>query len=139
MANNYVLFSEAIEDLTKEEMCWWMELLDEIESAVEDEIPLDKGLYKIFEGSGCVDFQWSIDDNCVYFFSEESGDPEQVMLLVQLFLHKFRPDEKFSMQWAFTCSKSRPGQFGGGAAVATKKGIKYLDVGRWVQDQLEES
>jgi len=133
VANNYLLFSESIGPLTPKEEQWFVDAVEAIEDPPED--------------SGCpeiVDFQWGIQNHYVNFYSMESGDVEQVCNLVHEFFKAHRPDDRFTMRWAETCSKPRVGQFGGGMAAVTKWGITFLDMHEWEDfefkrhDMLEE-
>lgn len=120
MSDNYVLFSETIGPLTAKEEQWFVDAVDALENPPDD--------------SGCpgiVDFQWQIQNHEAWFYSEESGDPEQVCDLVHEFFKAHRPNDRFTMRWAETCSKPIEGQFCGGRAAVTKWGVTYLDQEDW--------
>lgn len=117
MANNYLQFSETIDNLTPEERVWATERLKEMMSKWEDDP--DTGWY----------FEWRIEDlpkPHLWLFSGESAEPEHVAAFVQEFLKKFRPEECFSLTWAATCSKMRVGEFDGGAVFVTAEYVHWM-------------
>ena len=120
MPNNYVLFSEQLGPLTPKEEQWWVSTIEAIEAMEGEEHVYD-----------LVDFQWEIQNHFVSFYSEESGDYGQVCELVQRFFKAHRPNDRFTMRWAETCSRPMVGQFMGGMAAVTKWGVTYLDMENW--------
>jgi len=122
MANNYLEFSEVIENLTPEEMNWWENDAEKI--GKED------------DNTVCYDFVLEKDRRIVWFYTDDGcGNVEAVALVVQEFLCKFRPDDCFSMEWASWCSKPRIGEFGGGAMFVTSHKIKFYNTSQWVCSQ----
>lgn len=75
----------------------------------------------------CCNFSISmpLDGSSALFDCDESGDPEAVATLIHAFFKKFRPDGYFKIGWATTCSKSRPGEFGGGTYVVTAQEVRH--------------
>lgn len=65
------------------------------------------------------------DGSRVFFDCDEYGDVDGVAKLVHAFFKKFRPDGYFEIGWATTCSKSRPGEFGGGTYVVTAQEMRH--------------
>lgn len=70
----------------------------------------------------------------LWLYAEEVGEPEHVASVLESFLKKFRPLETITFSWAYTCSKLRVNEFGGGAAVVTADGTKFLDAQSWAED-----
>lgn len=117
MANNYLQFSEVINNITPEETEWARTRLKEMTDKFSDSCG-DEGWY----------FEWAVHDAHdptqgphVWVYAEEGGEPEHVAEFFQEFLKKFRPDECLSLTWASFCSKLRVGEFGGGGFFVTAK------------------
>lgn len=134
MANNYVLFSEELTGLNDADVKW---IEDNILYYARSEEALD--MY----GAG-FDFEWA-DTNTgksVVFYSEDSGSVDAVIELVAKFAKERRsanPNFRWKIEWACTCSKPRVGEFGGGAAVVSPAGIKYIETSQWIDAQLKEA
>lgn len=124
MANNYLEFSEVIDNLTPEEMDWWENEAYKVDAEDDD-----------FQ---CCDYDIKRDERTVWFHADESGNLEAVDLVVTEFLKKFRPNEYFALTWSCGCSKPRIGEFGGGAMFVTAKGTKYTDSYTWLELQKQE-
>ena len=65
----------------------------------------------------------------------ERGYVDGAAQLVRKFLKKFRPDQCWSLTYATTCSKSRVGEFGGGAVVVTADEIRWQNAYEFVEQQ----
>lgn len=146
MANNYLQFSEVVTNLTPKEVAWLKEYLErmralcEIAQEGDHEHPIsreDRALIEELDlenwGFG---FDWKIDKDPewgdhLWIYTEESGDPHQVAVLVRRFLRKFRPDDCFILSYAETCSKPRVGEFSGGAFFVTAENIRSISAGDW--------
>lgn len=126
MANNYLEFSETIDNLTPEEMDWW------------ENDARDVGGYKEEEDDFCWDFELDRDQKSVWFHADEYGDVEAVATVVQAFLGKFRINDCFSLTWACWCSKPRVGEFGGGAMFVTAHEVKFHNSYQWVLEKQNE-
>lgn len=126
MANNYVLFSEALGPLTEEEIVWWGNAIDSIwDGANKDGEDKDPWV---------IDFDFHIADGSIYFSSMDSGDVDQVCDLVHRFFKEAKGDrreDRFTLRFAYTCSKSRPGEFGGGIVCVTRHDITHFDDSVW--------
>lgn len=133
MANHYLQFSEVIPNLTKPEAKWAEARLKEMTDKW-DEDP-DEGWY----------FKWEIHEEHkgdeekngthIWFFAEESGEPEHVVAFAKEFLRKFRPDSYFSISWASFCDKLRPGEFDGGACFVTAEREEWLVAYDFIQSK----
>jgi hypothetical protein len=129
MANNYLLFSETIDEITPAERNWIDRVLivDERVSITLKEAGIKLNTIAIECWPG---FQWELPDNdtCLWFYSEESGHIEHVAAFARAFLACFRPNACWSMTWAATCSKPRTGEFYGGGIFVTAKTVKSFCV-----------
>lgn len=138
MANNYILFSEEITDLTAKEKEWLLKVLKNMDDVCDDS-PDDESaeacvkwiLGELDEASVDLDywpdFSWQMENSSLWIYSEEGGNLNNVATLAQAFLKRFRPNRYWSFEYAYTCSKPRIGEFGGGGAFITAKEIKWLE------------
>lgn len=129
MANNYLEFSEIIENLTQAEIEWWENEVKRISDAIEEDA---EGAYE--SDSICPNFYLEKNSQSVWFHGEECGNPDRVANIVQRFLKQFRPKECFSLTWSCTCSKPRIGEFGGGAVFVTANEIQFYSTDEWVEN-----
>jgi hypothetical protein len=156
MANNYTQFSECIPDITSDERAWLerqleTDALDEIvailsdpegytpeEVAAAEERGKEIVLLPAYRESGCLGFEHEFYENDFVLYTEESGDVEIIIPLVQEFIRRFRPDYQFTLTWAGTCSKSRIGEFGGGAIYVDRDAVDYVNTWEWAQRRKEQ-
>ena len=137
MADNYLEFSEILDNLTVEETAWLEQQLDEDPETgcpvfladYEDRDPDDEycGFAYSFEECGGKRQLW--------VRAEESGNADHAAHLVQKFLKKFRPHECWSLTYPTTCSKPRVGEFGGGAVFVTADTIQWENAYGFIEDQ----
>jgi hypothetical protein len=76
----------------------------------------------------------------LWIYSEDHGDPEQVIRFVLLCAEAFDLHGKWAFSWALTCSKPRLDGFGGGAHVidlGRRATIADLDCVAWVSGHLD--
>ena len=137
MANNYLQFSAAIENLTADELSWWQ---DEYYRSQEAWNRYCEGI----ENGGKIDgnninapvFSIEIEEGAgspwIWFNADEFGDPEEVANVAQRFLKEFRPTGCFGITWSETCSKQALGAFGGGAVFVTATDIKWVNTADWL-------
>lgn len=125
MANNYLEFSEVIENLTPEEIDWWENKAKSV------------GGYSD-EDTTCCDFDIKKKERRVWFHADEYGDVEAVATMVHAFLGKFRINDCFSLTWASRCQNPRIGEFGGGAMFVTAHEVKFHNAYQWVFEQKKE-
>lgn len=133
MANNYLQFSEVIDDITPEESKWAVARLTEMTDKFRD----------TFEDGW--DFQWDVHSEHdvhnkphIWVYAEEGGEPSHVADFFQEFLKKFRPNESLSLTWASYCSKLRVGEFDGGGFFATAKDVKWFSAHSLIDDAREK-
>jgi len=126
MADNYTEFSHVITDLTSEEFTWLEDILQfyphsRSESAKEltgfnnDDPTFDDW----------PDFEFSLNENELWIHSEDSGDVEHAVILLQWFLIFHRKNQYEIFEYACTCSRPRPGEIGGGWAFITAEDIVW--------------
>ena len=139
MADNYLQFSESLDDLTPKEVRWLKDQLAEDETTGcptflkdyqerTDDDDTDCGFqYEFREGSDARRYLW--------ICAEEHGDAERVAHLVRKFLQQFHPDQCWSLTYATTCSKPRVGEFGGGAVFVTADAIRWQNAYEFVEQQ----
>jgi hypothetical protein len=151
MANNFLQFSLSVTLKTKAELHWCAKTLAAITRLFDSPGELDEkraralgtlGRRIIDERWDYLDFQFSIEPTrndaegigALWIYGEESGNPDQVALVLEEYLKKFDPTGVITFSWAYTCSKLRVNEFGGGAAVVTADGTKTLDAQSWAED-----
>ena len=59
----------------------------------------------------------SVEDDGVWFSADESVNLEHMELIARALIEELEIDEPFYASWAYTCSKPRIDEFGGGAMV----------------------
>lgn len=141
MANNYLDFSEIIDQLTDKEKEWFKQELgvpEFIDDWPDEEFEAwceDRNIEDPCEWPG---FAWEFYETRLWVYATESGNIEALTSIVQKFLAKFRPDSYFTVTWSYTCSRPRVGEFGGGAAFVTRDEITMMDSYDWVSDKEQE-
>lgn len=147
MANNYLQYSTQYNfprEVSKEEsnkiLLKLMEVGSEVYatnslgSTVEDEFgdtPLDERY---------VGTSFDIETEGVWFYAEEGGEPDVVVAMIQALQDYFEDDRKHVFSWAYTCSKMRVDEFGGGAAgIVRGKEPLVIDAGFYVSNELDKS
>jgi len=63
----------------------------------------------------------TVESDGIWFYEEESFNAEHVTAIAQALLDELGIDEPFTFSWAYTCSKPRLDEFGGGAC-SVKRG-----------------
>jgi hypothetical protein len=154
MANNYLQFSLSVPLKTKAELKWVAKTLAAITRLFGSPGDLDEkraralgpiGRRIIEERWDYLDFQWSLepahDDahgGALWIYAEESGNPDQVAVVLEEYLKLFAPTGVITFTWACTCSKMRVDEFFGGAAVVTASGTKFIDAMSWAEEEAEK-
>ena len=153
MANNYVQFSTAIEELTEEESAWLADLLITLRCAEDFDLLSDEGTadyedryhyvvtaFRIlaYEDLFSVDTELKKEKGYLWIYSEESGNVDQAVLLIQEFLKEFRPADVHFLSWSETCSKMRINEFGGGTVLITAD-FQYRQPDRMVMDKMADA
>lgn len=125
MANNYVQFSEMIEDIPSEGVKWLREVL----MLDPDDKDYSHGRHCALLGIESEDtepfeswpgFGWNFEGDSLWLYTMEGADFLALEYLVKALIRKFMSDLIFSVTYAETCSKPRIGEFSGGWLVISK-------------------
>lgn len=136
MADHFTKFAVELTALTDAEVAWVVEALgwdpDEDPDAEDPPWWDDQAM-----GPG---FDHELDRQAreVLLYGEESGNVECLAEFVLAFVVKFRPDEIVEIEWAETCSRTRAGEFGGGACVVSREGIEWMATSTWASRKVKE-
>jgi len=145
MANNYTQFSFAFKVKGLKAKAWIEKTIDKLVKASNDEQADEEilALFPDWEDYLDVGFRTEMEPSAgkknqfdLIIFSEESGNVDHAANFVQAILQRFDPKGKVGFQWADTCDKMRPDQFGGGAAVVTATSTKFLSTFQWLEKEL---
>jgi len=164
MANNYTTFAEAIE-MPREAACY-AAALDCLCSTIAEEagdfrppervvvgrglsVPTGPRMIADAQAIGLADWYYGtgasfeVTECGLYISSEESlgagtAGLDVVVAILQAAMARFDLPGAISIQWAYTCSKLRAGEFGGGAVVITKDEERWLATNSWVQEQIKQ-
>lgn len=153
MSDNFVQFCEGIDMASDEERAWAINHLEILERVEDDETIDDYedhpeyaeynrilSLYSI-EDTGdksSFEFEWNIEDGVFYVSVDDAGSVDKAAIFMQQYLMKFNHDGCLTMTWAETCSRSRPGEFGGGGMFITAKEIEWVSAHEWCRKRVEE-
>lgn len=74
------------------------------------------------------------EPTALFIESSEDGSVDAAVSFIQEFLREFRPADVVLFEWAETCSRMLPGQFGGGACRITSTNVEWL----WTRSRLYE-
>ena len=119
MANNYSQFSESLVELTEAEITWIKDFLTEEAPDPDEEKEAyqrwceERHLQEGDEPEWFPGFQWQVEENSLWMYSEEGCNTDYLVVFIQKFLQKFRPEEVFTATGADFCSKLRVSEFGG--------------------------
>lgn len=133
MADCYTLFSEVVPALTAAERAWAEQVLGDGSPAALADAGVDPAA--VDADDDWPGFGWSVIDAGLWVYSDGSGSVAHVTAFVRAFLARFRPGDGWRLAWAETCSKPRPGQFGGGAAFVTAGGVEFCSAHGWLDDR----
>ena len=71
---------------------------------------------------------WEVERDGIWFHHDESADPDHVAEIARAVIEELELDEPFYCSWAYTCSKPRIDEFGGGAFVIKRgKETQWVD------------
>lgn len=148
MADNYQSFSQSFYIKGgKKAVDWIKEHLDQFDGEMYEEgHPMRRDqealaeLYDLEEDYYYLGFEWDIDSQegkrsvlCLY--SMDYSNLDHAAHFMRLYLQKFDPKGCLTVTFANTCSKARPGEFGGGAAFVTADDIKWMHTDDWCANQ----
>lgn len=148
MANNYLQFSMTVSLKSEAEREWCRESLEALgkflaggetgiqQFATDIAAVVFEAFRKEWSHRG---FDWSISPALdkpgqvaeLWLHADESGDPEHVAAFLRAYLTKFNPTGSLWFSWAYTCSKMRVNEFGGGGAVVTASRATFIDTQNW--------
>lgn len=140
MADNYLQYAVEVTDLTDEEIAWLRQALtwdlsEEQEKAkaqgADPDTVTPPGWWE--EYAECVGLSYELDQvrREVLLYAVENGNAGCAAELLFAFVTEFRPAAIYTIEWAETCSRMRPGEFGGGACVISREGIRWQRTGVW--------
>jgi hypothetical protein len=116
VASNYLLFSEEIETESEEAAKWVEQQLHAADSS---------------EDGGICSYER--DGSKVWVYSEEYADVSRLEGILAEYQKKFGDQKAIVLSWAFTCSKPRLSEFGGGASVIVAGKVKNIDARDWAE------
>jgi hypothetical protein len=126
MANNYCEGSSFL-DIPEDKLEKAQEIIDRVEKELEED---DECGY-----CGC---QAELEKGGVWFHGDESINPEHVAEIARALVEELELDKPFYCSWAYTCSKPRIDEFGGGAFVIVRgKQTYWVDAMSHVMNQVE--
>jgi len=146
MANNYLQYStqydfprevnqEEADELLLKIMKAGAEVYAEnqLGCTIEEEFGEDPDYTDIYVGTSL-----EIEPKGVWFYAEEGGEPDVVIAMVQVLQDHFEDDRPYVFSWAYTCSKMRLDEFGGGAAgVQRGKEPYFIDAANHVYEHMK--
>jgi hypothetical protein len=117
MANNYCEGSSLLE-IPEDKL----EKAQVIIDRVVDELENDE------EGDGYCGCLAELQTNGVWFHGDESMNPDHAEIIASALVEELELDGKFTCSWAYTCSKPRLDEFGGGAfCIERGKPTRWID------------
>ncbi len=135
MADNYRQFSVAVRLHGKLAAAWvtdtmcnrrrqWQHLLDEGYEEAADEVG--------------IAFDWSIDPEDYLCITDDggSGNVEHAAEFLRELMTLDYVQEPVAIYWADTCSKPRPDEFAGGAAIVTRRRVHWFVLPEIVERKL---
>ena len=145
MSNNFTQFSFAF-DATPDQAAWLAAVHDACANEGKPEAlphwPSFDALQILMDQCAAGDLVASVDiayaSGELWLHASDCGDVEYTAELLTGFLEAFDLPTVLSFTWANTCSAMRCGEFDGGAAVITKREIRWLSPSRWIDQQTIE-
>ena len=162
MAQNYTQMSLQLKDLTGTQELWLRQLVELLQACGEEELwrdhcgsdePLSEGVLRSAKrvmAGGDADMCYGVGFYPneampssltgyagLIIYMEESGDLEGLVSALYEFSAYFKLEYPIGFEWANSCSKMRPGEFGGGAVVIKPgKKPKWNSTGNWLAKEL---
>lgn len=125
MANNYTLTSSML-PIPAEKMKLAVAVCEDAELELTD---LD----------GYCGIDWRAEENGIWFYDDESATIEHLEYMAGAVIEALEIDEPFYCSWAYTCSKPRIDEFGGGAfAIVRGHDTVWVDARSAVEQQVSE-
>jgi len=130
MANNYCELSSWM-DIPREKQDKARKIIERVTKELEED---ESGF-----GECMVDVEVQVDEHRsgVWFHNDESANPEHVAEIARALVEELEIDEPFYCSWAYTCSKPRIDEFGGGAfAVKRGQDTFWIDARQAVEEHI---
>lgn len=138
MANNYTHFSFHL-PLTPEQVAALTALQERVDAIIFGEAEPSSEWEESLTDHSSSGFTIHEAHDGVIIASDDDGNVELVIDLMQTFIQQHAPDLVVGFEWANTCDKKRPGQFGGGAVVITATDITSMNTSLWLDQQLKKT
>lgn len=145
MANNYTHFSFEFKINSPAEAEYLETILQSADSYEDGGTAKDiiDDIFEDYEDYGCLGFDCCIEcgpDGGEAWVHDDAGEGnvDFVVQFLQAYMLKFKITKPIAFEFAFTCSKPRVGEFGGGAVVVTATGSDWLNTAQWIQKKLSE-
>lgn len=139
MANNYTQFSFTIALEKPEHVQWWRtvrELTYDDDYTEQAWSALGIEANETPEYAPCsIDVE--ADGSEVWLWTDESGSDDDTARLVHQFLRQFDIANPVSFEVAFSCSKPRPGEFGGAAYWITEEHYEGYGTCLWLAEKYQ--
>lgn len=130
MSNNFLQYAVEITSLTDDELTW---VVNELHWKPDEDPEAELPPWWDEEATSLgFDFKIYREGREVLLYAEEHGNVELVAEFIFAFVTKFRPDAIFAVEWAETCDRMKPGEFGGGACLISREGIQWQATSTWV-------
>lgn len=117
MANNYLLFSEMLEFEDAKGAEW-----------------VEKKLQEANESDDAV-CSFKREDAQLHVYSEEHCNMDMLLSILADYQDEFGDQKPMVISWAYTCSKPRISEFGGGAAVVVGGHVHSIDARTWADKE----
>ena len=155
MAEYFTLYCEKLDIRTPEEYEWLKKvyaLTPNKDLEDDEDLDIDAEIDRIKEELGLElhsgDFedpynypypqhQYDLKPDSLRVYSEEDIGTDLVSRIIQAFLRRFRPEESFSINWAFTCNKMWVGEFSGGYVFITVDKIEWYSARTLLREKEE--
>lgn len=123
MANNYFFISEKLYFEEPERHEWWKQRI------VEHEQLNDEGIDQWEDDDRVMEFTFELEDDGLWVYSDgdDTFNLDSFVHHIQAYLKKFDPILAFDYGVAWTCSKPRIGEFGGGQGHITATSHTFCD------------
>jgi len=101
-----------------------------------DRLAMKLGMTEEYKFGGHLGYERHVRDPEVYYLYCEEGLGGETAVLLQYILQGLDKNiEHIQVEGASTCSKLRPGEFGGWACHITRDDIKWYGTGQWLREQ----
>lgn len=139
MANNYTQFAEQFVPCSEAQAAFILDAFKAAQKGKADKwieengVDVDDDAAEHFlSGVACKKLEYAL-----HIWSESDGDLEHVAVLVAAAQQRFGDSRPWTAEAAFTCSRSRSGEFGGCAVFVHKGETRWLSTAAWAREQME--